>query len=129
MSNLASPAHHPDQEIDAAHGYVTATVEALTRRGTRVIRSWLDPRGPVDATIVIGSSALVWDEWTGWRAGGYVSGRQGVRTVLDGAVQLGGGVLLDPGALADLHARGSTLPLVTREPGARDGLFDALRNH
>ncbi|TDB89693.1 hypothetical protein E1264_07340 [Actinomadura sp. KC216] len=129
MSYLVYPAHHPDREIDTAHGYISTTVEALARLGVRVDHSWLDPRGPIDATIVTGGDALVWDEWTGWRAGTFLSGTQGERTVLRDAVQLGGSVLLEPERLADLYAHGSTLPFVTREPEARDGLFDRLRRY
>ncbi|MFC4050844.1 DUF6292 family protein [Actinomadura syzygii] len=124
-----TPAHHPDPEVDAAHGYITAVVEALGDRGIQVDRSWLDPKGPVDATVVTGGKALVWDEWTGCTFGLYVSGRQGERTVLKDGRRLGGGVLLPPAVLARLVETGSALPQVTREPGARDGLFDALRDH
>ncbi|TDC76959.1 DUF6292 family protein [Actinomadura sp. 7K507] len=93
MSVSTVPAHHPDREVDCSHGYITDTAQKLAARGIPVRDAWLDPKGPIDATIVIGESALVWDEWTGWRIGTYMSGRQGVRTVLGDARQLGGGVL------------------------------------
>lgn len=127
MADSAYPAHHPAEQVDTAHAYITETVTALNDRGIRVDRSHLDPMGPVDATIITGDNALVWDEWAGWRIGTYVSGRQGERTVLRDARLLGGGVLLAPSVIAELVARGDALPPVTRDPDARDGLFDALR--
>jgi hypothetical protein len=88
------PSGHPDPEVEATRPYITAVVLALLGEGIVVRRSWLDPRGPRDATIVFGvNSALVWDEETGWRRGEYVSGEQGERTVLARAAALGGGVL------------------------------------
>ncbi|WUI04007.1 DUF6292 family protein [Spirillospora sp. NBC_00431] len=129
MPHLTYPAHHPDREIDTAHGCISTTVEALVRLGVRVDRSWLDPSGPSDATLVTDGNALVWDEWTGWHAGTFLSGRQGERTVLRDAARLGGGVLPEPAMLAGLYASGATLPLVTREPEARDGLFDRVRDY
>jgi len=121
-------AHHPDPEVDAAHGYITAMTSALASEGIEVRDAWLDPKGPIDATIITGDNALVWDELTGWRIGTYVSGRQGVRTVLKDARHLGGGVLPPSRAIVEVITNGSALPLVTREPDARDGLFDALRH-
>ncbi|MEU6746993.1 DUF6292 family protein [Spirillospora sp. NPDC046719] len=129
MSVTTTLAHHEDPEVDAAHGYVATVMDALAAQGIALGPSHLDPKGPVDATIRSGDRALVWDEWHGWRIGGYVSGRPGERTVLKDAVELGGGVLLRPAELADLVRRSATLPPVTREPGARDGLFDALREY
>lgn len=82
MSDSAYPAHHPVQQVDTAHGYITEAVAKLQSRGIGVDRSHLDPMGPVDATIILGENALVWDEWAGWRIGTFVSGRQGERTVL-----------------------------------------------
>ncbi|TDE32062.1 DUF6292 family protein [Actinomadura sp. 6K520] len=127
MSVSMIPAHHPDPEVDTAHGYVANMTQTLAARGIPVSDVWLDPKGPVDATIITGKNALVWDEWTGWRIGIYLSGRQGVRTVLKDPRQLGGGVLASSLAIADLVTSGSSLPLVTRQPHARDGLFDTLR--
>jgi hypothetical protein len=130
MSDEERPAPHPDPEVDEAHGYITATVDALDALGLRVDRSWLDPKGPVDATILTDSFALVWDEWRGWVRGDYVSGRQGERTVLDNAAELGGGLLLDPRELAALVRDGRTAPPVGRRAAhSRDGLFDGLRTY
>jgi hypothetical protein len=130
MSHKSLPAPHPDQEVDAARGYITATAENLDALGLRVDRSWLDPKGPVDATIVTDSFALVWDEWRGWIRGDYVSGRQGERTVLDNATEIGGGVLLDPRAVGVLVRDGRTAATVARRAAdARDGLFDGLRTY
>jgi hypothetical protein len=127
MAESAYPAHHPHEQVDTAHAYIAATVRALRDRGIEVDRSHLDPMGPVDATIVAGGEALVWDEWSGWRIGAYVSGPQGERTVLRDARWLGGGVLLDPSAIAELVQSGGSLPLIRREAGVRGGRFDALR--
>ncbi|MEO3827238.1 hypothetical protein [Actinomadura sp. B10D3] len=129
MSDSAYPAHHPVQQVDTAHGYITEAVASLQSQGIRVDRSHLDPMGPVDATIIFGDNALVWDEWTGWRVGTYVSGRQGERTVLKDARHLGGGVLLSLLDLAAMVGSGTSKPLTTREANASDGLFDALRNY
>jgi hypothetical protein len=130
MSHERWPAPHPDLEVDEARGYITATVDALDTLGVRVDRSWLDPSGPVDATILTDSFALVWDEWRGWVRGDYVSGRQGERTVLENAAELGGGLLLDPRELAVLVRDGHTVaPVARRAAGARDGLFDGLRTY
>jgi hypothetical protein len=130
MSHESLPAPHPDQEVDEARGYITATVEALDALGLRVDRSWLDPKGPVDATVVTDSFALVWDEWRGWVRGDYVSGRQGERTVLENVAELGGGLLLDPRELAVLVRDGRTAaPVARRSADTRDGLFDGLRTY
>jgi hypothetical protein len=113
--------------VDLLRGYVTGTVQALHAEGLLVDRTWLDPRDPRDATIVLDSQALVWDESTGWRHGRFVSGRQGVRTVLEGEAHLGGGLLPDPRTLAG--ALNSNRPVTPpyRHPETRDGLDEALR--
>jgi hypothetical protein len=130
VTSNASPAPHPDPNVNETHGYITATVEALDALNLRVDDSWLDPKGPVDATIVTDSFALVWDEWRGWVRGDYVSGRQGERTVLANATDLGGGLLLDPRELAVLVRDGRTAaPAPDRPADARDGLFDGLRRY
>ncbi|TDD91440.1 hypothetical protein E1293_02340 [Actinomadura darangshiensis] len=129
MSVSLTLAHHPDPEVDTAHAYIACGVRAFEALGIRVDASWLDPKGPVDATIITGDNAHVWDEWTGWRTGTFVSGRQGERTVLKDARRLGGGVLLSPVALAELVDTDSDLPPATRSANARDGLFDALRTY
>jgi len=100
MHQQIAPLRHPDPWVNLLLGYVTGTVEALTTGGLHIERSWLDPRGPRDATILYSAPAgeimaLVWDEETGWRCGNYLKGRQGLRTELAGASYLGGGVLLD----------------------------------
>lgn len=102
MTDNSRPAPHTDPWVDLLRGYVTESVEALKAGGLLVERSWLDPRDPRDATIIFSDPAsnvsaeklaLVWDEVTGWRRGAFVSGQQGVRTVLSGTSYLGGGVL------------------------------------
>jgi hypothetical protein len=125
---------HPDPWVDLSRPYVAEVVATLARGGLRIRRSWLDPRDPRDATIVWAEGdgslvGLVWDEETGWRRGRFVSGRQGLRTVLGGTIHLGGGVLPAP---ADVARRA-----VSGEGGPRrqyrswldlhDGFDDALR--
>ncbi|MQY07205.1 DUF6292 family protein [Actinomadura macrotermitis] len=97
MSIDITPAPHEDPALELLRPYLTEAVLALHNAGVTVVRSWLDPSGPRDATIVLADGrALVWDEETGWRVGPYVAGEQGVRTVLADAVHLGGGVLPVP---------------------------------
>jgi hypothetical protein len=130
VTSNASPAPHPNPNVDEARGYITATVQALDALSLHVDESWLDPMGPIDATIVTDSFALVWDEWRGWVRGDYVSGRQGERTMLDNATEIGGQLLLDPRELAVLVRSGLTAgPVAHRPAGARDGLFDGLRTY
>ena len=127
-SRMIRPLPHPNPEVNETHGYITCVVSALAARGVSVQDSWLDPMGPIDATIVTESCALVWDEWAGWVRGTYVSGHQGERTVLRDAVPLGGGVLLGADELARLVQNGTVTTVVKpRSAGARDGLFEALR--
>jgi hypothetical protein len=76
--------------------YVDATRTALEAAGIPVADSWIDPMDPRDATIVLESLALVWDEVGGWRHGRFVSGRKGVRTVLEDGRSFGGGLLPEP---------------------------------
>ncbi|MBC6468523.1 DUF6292 family protein [Actinomadura alba] len=113
-------------------------MQSLVEHDLHVERSWLDPMGPRDATILYtpasGSPhelhALVWDEETGWRTGGYASGEQGVRTRLHDTDYLGGGVLTDPRELA-VRLMGETRAPRTAHrshTALRDGLDDALRD-
>jgi hypothetical protein len=127
--NCPLPNAHPDPEVDLTRGYVTAAVLALRGQNIEVDRSWLDPRDPIDATVLLESMALVWDEWHGWTAGRYVSGAPGERTVLEDSVPLGGGIALDPGHLAHLVKTGRVeAPVRARsDADVRDGLFDTLR--
>lgn len=108
MTNT-SPPQHEDPAIDLIRPYIAQTVRALESAGVEVERSWLDPSGPRDATIVYrvpdGRHALVWDEETGWRRGEFRTGRSGLRTVLVGAVHLGGGVIPAPVEVADRLTR------------------------
>jgi hypothetical protein len=137
MTDSRFPEHHEVPQVDAAHGYLSATVAGLCDQGVDVVRSWLDPYIPaVDATIVYrsrgasaaGLSALVWHEWTGWTSGAFVSGVPGETTRLRDAVPLGGGVLPDPARLAWLVENGATAPAAPpRAAMSRDGLFDRLR--
>lgn len=100
MSHNGMPAEHPDPELDRLRPYITDTAVTLREAGIELDASWLDPCAPRDATIRIvregEKSALVWDEETGWRVGGFVSGEPGERTRLRNARYLGGGLLPDP---------------------------------
>ena len=130
------PDVHPNPRLNLMRDYVAETVRALAEGGLRVDRSWLDPEKPRDSTILYhgadeGMRALVWDEETGWRTGAYVHGEPGVRTELNDAAYLGGGVLATPGDVAGRLHDG------VREPrrayrsmwDLRDGLDDALRTY
>jgi hypothetical protein len=137
MTENSLPAPHTDPWVDLLRGYVTKSVEALRHGGLLVERSWLDPRDPRDATIIFSHPAsavsaeklaLVWDEVTGWRRGGFVSGEQGVRTVLSGTGFLGGGVLLDEQELAGrvLAGAAESRHEYRSVTSTHDGLDDAL---
>ncbi|GAA2722934.1 hypothetical protein GCM10010439_16920 [Actinocorallia aurantiaca] len=122
------PLPHPDPEVDESRGYITAVVRALALRGTAIDHVWLDPSLPVDATIRAGEEALVWNETQGWAIGEFVSGEQGVRTVLADPLLLGGGVLPSPDEIASRTILRQSKPLVTRQIRARDGFQETLRS-
>jgi hypothetical protein len=133
---LRSP--HPDPFVERCRPYITLVVAALVRHNFEVVDSWLDPRDPRDATIRLTlhtdrhpgptDKALVWDEETGWRLGGFVSGRQGVRTILSQATALGGGLLPTGDDLARRIVDGATaLPHRYRSHlSTQDGFEQAL---
>ncbi len=132
-----APAAHLDPWVDVLRGYVTRAVEGLATGNLLVERSWLDPRNPRDATIIFSDPAanvsakklaLVWDEVTGWRHGTFVSGLQGVRTVLSDASYLGGGVLPDENDMVNRVLAGASVPRQTYRSVAdlRDGLDGTL---
>jgi hypothetical protein len=127
----------PDPWVDVLRGYVTRTVEALATGNLLVERSWTDPYNPRDATIILSDPAtsvsaeklaLVWDEVTGWRRGAFVSGLQGVRTVLSDVSYLGGGVLPAENDIVNRVLAGASEPRQAYRSVAnlRDGLDDAL---
>lgn len=128
------PDAHPNPRLNLMRDYVAETVRALVEGGLRVDRSWLDPERPRDATILYGGvdeepRALVWDEETGWRTGGYVQGGPGVRTELTGVAYLGGGVLARPDETGERLRTGvwSARTVYRSMRDLRDGLDDALR--
>lgn len=129
MDHYFIPSRHPDPRVDVTRAYVTQAVLALVAAGVRVRASWLDPREPRDATILYGDdAALVWDEETGWRRGRFVSGEQGVRTVLTEVVYLGGGALPAPDDVAHRVTAGVTAPhRVYRRWTDLDRFDDGLR--
>lgn len=129
MTGRIRPLPHPDPFVDATRGYITSAVAALQARGVPLSESWLDPSSPRDATLLLGSQALVWNESEGWVLGEYRSGAPGVRTVLGDPVRLGDGVLPDPEALAALVLDGATgeppsrlRPFTAGHDGFEDGL-------
>ncbi|MEO3782313.1 DUF6292 family protein [Actinocorallia sp. B10E7] len=126
---MKTPLPHPDPEVDESRGYITAVTRELVLQGVDIDRVWLDPSGPVDATIVTGTHALVWNETHGWTAGRFVSGEQGVRTVLADPLLLGGGVLPLPSEIALRAVLGRSEPLVVRRIRARDGFQETLRSY
>lgn len=130
MDKAITPGAHADPWVNLLGGYVTEAVEALGAAGLRVDRSWLDPCDPRDATIRLAdSTALVFDEVTGWRYGTFLAGQPGVRTCLADVKHVGGGVLLDPRKLAHrVSHRYSTLRREFRSvTDLHDGLDEALR--
>jgi hypothetical protein len=134
VSDRRTPAHHSDPWVDLTHGYVRTTArEVAAHRDLTVQDCWLDPMGPRDATVLYrprgaGLMALVWDEDGGWRAGRFVTGRPGRRTVLADDRHLGGGVLPGPTeVLARLRAGVRAPALALRSHTAlRDGLDERL---
>jgi hypothetical protein len=129
---------HPDPFVDLIRPYVARAAEALRAGGLKVEHIDLDPYNPRDATIVCEPTpgdvtrrqeAYVWDEFTGWRRGRYLDGRQGVRTRLAEVGHLGGGVLLDARELAYRAANHIAVPRPNYRSAAdfRDGLDDTLR--
>jgi hypothetical protein len=125
---------HPDPWLDLLRPYTGAVISALADGGICVDRSWLDPRDPRDATIVLRDTAgqltgLVWDEEAGWRHGRFVDGHQGSRTRLAGIRYLDAGVLPAPAELVRSLAGGGTpqRTVYRSQDDVRDGLDDALR--
>lgn len=86
--------------VELPRFYVDATRAALAATGIPATESWIDPMDPRDATIVLASLALVWDEVSGWRYGRFVSGHKGVRTVLEDERSFGGELLPEPTMVA-----------------------------
>jgi Family of unknown function (DUF6292) len=129
MTDHREPRRHADSRVDVTRNYVTACVRTLLRQGLIVDRSWLDPSGPRDATVVLGDSrALVWDEMTGWRGGVFRAGEPGVRTTLDDLAHLGGGPLPTPAELAWRVATGAhAARREHRSYADSDGFDEALR--
>lgn len=134
MDSNANVNPHPDPWVDLLRPYVADVVGTLTRSGLRIQTSWLDPRDPRDATVVWGDGdgtlvGLVWDEETGWRHGRFITGRQGLRTVLGAPVYLGGGVLPAPAEVAQRVVRGEGQDRHQYRScdDLHDGFDDALR--
>jgi Family of unknown function (DUF6292) len=126
---------HPDPQVDMARPYIAAAAMACQTRGLQINRLWLDPRDPVDATIVLAESrALLWSEDQGWVLGDLVSGRPGERTVLNDTKALGGSVLIGPDRLAWLVTTGRVLPpfrprQFANGANGHDGLYHQLAGY
>src|SRR5690606_22853476 len=70
--------------------YVSRVVDAL---GAEALEWWEGPYEPREVVIRLADGAgLVWDEESGWRLGGFVSGEPGARTELTRVRYLGGGL-------------------------------------
>ena len=137
MAEINGPARHEDPFVDILHAHVTRAAESLTAGGLTIERSWLDPRDPRDATIILSDPAsnlsarelaLVWDEVTGWRSGVFEGGHQGVRTDLSSVNYLGGGLVLNGPELAARFRDGASEGRHEYRSIAdvRDGLDDVL---
>ncbi|MFI0357720.1 DUF6292 family protein [Actinomadura sp. 9N407] len=113
MSDSSMPPRHEDPSLDLLRPYITASAQALRAAGVELERSWLDPSGPRDATILCRLRdekvhGLVWDEESGWRIGEFVSGHPGERTQLADARYLGEEVLPQPQTVARAVTGGFT---------------------
>lgn len=125
MTMPEHPGDHPDPWVNLLKDYVSETVRALTYNGVCVQRSWLDPRDPRDATIVLADAhALTWDEHRGWLLGGFVSGAPGVRTILSDPHRLAHDLLPNPSEIGTMAPAGT--PVEYRHFTDRDGLDEAL---
>src|SRR4051794_37994622 len=97
---IVTPAPYSHAWLALPVAYVAQVAEAL---GPRVLQWWDDPYDPRDATLrLVDGTALVWDEESGWRHGRFVRGEKGIRTELEAARYLGGGVLPSPAGVIDL---------------------------
>lgn len=122
---------HPDPWVDLPFHYAAATLQGLQDAGMMIDRLWTDPSDPRDVTLVFQNlKALTWDEDHGWIVGGFVSGRQGERTVLAAPRQLIGKVLPAPAeVVAAIQAGTGTEPVRLRNYGERDGIDEMLLDY
>jgi hypothetical protein len=112
--------------------YVSRVVDAL---GAEALEWWEGPYEPREVVIRLADgSGLVWDEESGWRLGGFVSGEPGARTELTRVRYLGGGLLPRPeqvpgllrDARAGLGASTAFRPCYRSHRNCRDGFDVAL---
>jgi hypothetical protein len=130
VSSRIRPLPHPDPFVDAIRGYIDHVTDGLQDLGVQIDDAWLDPCAPRDATLILGTRALVWNESEGFVLGEFLSGRPGVRTALDAPVRLGGGVLAGPAELARRLESGPAATLETRPfTAGHDGFEDALARY
>jgi len=127
--SVTQPDPHEDPWVNLPFQYAKSTLQKLQVGGYVVDRAWVDPSNPRDCTFVLSDSqALVWDEDFGWRTGGFISGRQGERTILADPRQLIGKILPAPAEVLDALRTGkATTPERLRNHGDRDGLDEKLR--
>lgn len=123
---------YTDEWLQQPVRYVRQVVHEL---GTEVSDWWDGPCDPRDATVLLSDgTALVWDEESGWRLGGFVSGGRGEHTELSRVRYLGGGLLPRPErvptALADARvgvgASSAWRPCYRSHRNCRDGFDLAL---
>ncbi len=135
MSQKYGVQPHNDPWINLPEPYVATLLQALSGRGIHVPHAWMDPSDPRDATILFQPAgepvqALVWDEETGLRTGRFLAGRQGVRTEVDQARYLGGGLLPAPHDAIDRIVTGVSQEraVYRSRHDVRDGFDDLLRD-
>ncbi|MFC4008285.1 DUF6292 family protein [Nonomuraea purpurea] len=123
---------YTDEWLQQPISYVRQVVGLL---GVEVSEWWEGPCDPRDATLrLTDGNALVWDEESGWRLGGFVSGARGRHTELTGVRYLGHGLLPKPervppalhDARAGVGASSAWRPCYRSHRNCRDGFDVAL---
>ncbi|SDI83182.1 DUF6292 family protein [Nonomuraea jiangxiensis] len=120
---------YSDEWLQQPIGYAQQVVDVL---GAEVADWWDGPCDPRGVTLRLADgNALVWDEESGWRFGGFVSGGRGKHTELAGIRYLGHGLLPLPErvpmalseARAGIGASSAWRPCYRSHRNCRDG-FD-----
>ncbi|WP_308250939.1 DUF6292 family protein [Nonomuraea rhizosphaerae] len=123
---------YTDEWLRQPVGYVRRVVDALA---AEVTDWWEGPCDPRDVTVRLADgTALVWDEESGWRLGGFVSGERGEHAQLSEVRYLGGGLLPRPervpaalhDARAGVGASSAWRPCYRSHRNCRDGFDVAL---
>jgi hypothetical protein len=121
---------HKDPFVNELYGYVASVDSAVSAAGLEIPAAWLDPYAPRDATIRLANSkALVFDEVSGWQYGEFISGEQGIRTVMADIRHLGGGLLPAGPEVAYRVINGLSAPRQAHRSWSdeHDGFEDQLR--